>query len=97
VRISIKKIKQTSGAIKKRLHSHNCLRCKTKTATATHHIVYKSEAPRHKNLHNERNLIDLCYDCHIEWYHAKKDRREHLIKKRKLWELFPKKIQKYNP
>ena len=30
----------------------------------THHIVYASEAPKHKYLHDDRNLILLCTSCH---------------------------------
>jgi len=52
-----------------------------------HHIVYRSEKPKHKHLHNKRNLIDLCEACH-RWFHEKKNRRIYLIEERKLTELF---------
>ena len=52
-----------------------------------HHIVYRSEKPKHEHLHNEKNLIDLCMKCHL-WFHEKKDRRNYLIEERKLTELF---------
>ena len=52
-----------------------------------HHIVYRSEKPKHEHLHNERNLIDLCMRCH-NYFHEKKDRRNYLIEERNLTELF---------
>jgi len=52
-----------------------------------HHIVYRSEAPKHKNLHHENNLILLCEGCH-NWYHNKKDRRKPLVRLRGLKKLF---------
>jgi 5-methylcytosine-specific restriction endonuclease McrA len=65
-----------------------CERCGTKKSMYwnMHHIVFRSEKPRHKHLHDPRNLIDLCDECHI-LYHAKKGRRLHLVLKRKLTEL----------
>ncbi len=60
----------------------------------THHIVYKSEAAKHPELHNERNLILVCADgigyhgCH-EKLHADKKKREKLVQERNLKELFP--------
>lgn len=56
--------------------------------TSHHHIVYRSEAPKHENLHNKRNVIKLCNECHSN-YHNRKDNRKHLVIERKLWELFP--------
>ena len=52
-----------------------------------HHIIYRSELPKHKELNNPRNLIILCELCH-KWFHNKKTRRNDLIVKRKLWEVF---------
>jgi len=52
-----------------------------------HHIVYRSEKPKHKELHNPLNLIDLCMKCH-NWFHIKKDRRNKLVKERGLVKLF---------
>ena len=57
----------------------------------THHIVYRSEAPRHENLHNERNLVICCVPCH-NWFHKKKENRARIVQDRRLWELFPNKI-----
>lgn len=64
-----------------------------KTACSKHHIVYRSEARKHENLNNERNLLNCCMECH-KWLHEKKDRRRYLIIDRKLWELFPDRILK---
>lgn len=43
-----------------------CDKCKTNDAYhfSMHHIVYRSEKPKHEHLHNKRNLIDLCEKCH---------------------------------
>ena len=66
-----------------------CDRCETNNSYQweMHHLIYKSEKPKHKYLHNERNLIDLCMKCH-NWFHQKKDRRNYLIKERNLIALF---------
>jgi len=53
-----------------------------------HHIIYRSEARKHKNLHNKKNLILLCRNCH-NWFHAKKNRRTYLVIERGLQKLFP--------
>ena len=52
-----------------------------------HHIVFRSEKPQHKHLHNPKNLIDLCVQCHND-FHKVKSSRGYLIKERKLTELF---------
>ena len=62
-----------------------------KTATDRHHIIFRSEARRHENLNDERNLLNVCRDCH-SWFHEKKDRRRYLVIDRQLWELFPDRI-----
>lgn len=56
-----------------------------------HHIIYRSEAPEHPQLHNMRNLIILCSACHNsskDSFHAVKEKRNYLITERKLYELF---------
>lgn len=53
-----------------------------------HHIIYRSEAPKHKNLHNPKNLVYLCSHCHQEIHSYKKDYRAFRIVQRKLRELF---------
>lgn len=62
-------------------HSNNSLRWEC------HHLIFRSEAPKHPNLHNQRNLILLCIKCH-NWFHAQKDRRDELVQERELYELF---------
>lgn len=66
-----------------------CDKCKSNKIYhySMHHIVFRSEKPKHKHLHNKRNLIDLCEEHH-NWFHEKKDRRNYLIEERKLTELF---------
>jgi len=56
-------------------------------AFSTHHIVYASEAPKHTKLHDPRNLILLCHQCH-KGLHDKKSLRNDLVKKRDLCDLF---------
>lgn len=66
-----------------------CDRCKTNNGylCSMHHIVFRSEKPKHKHLHTKKNLIDLCEKCH-RYFHEKKDRRIYLIEERNLTELF---------
>ncbi len=77
-----------------------CERCKTTNAIFDiHHICYKSEYPKHKNIDDPRNLILLCRKCH-DFFHGKgkdglgnkpttkKEDRLYLIKERDLDELF---------
>lgn len=52
-----------------------------------HHIVFRSEKPNHDNLHNPKNLIIVCDECHAH-FHSKKSYRNNLIRARKLNELF---------
>ena len=58
-----------------------------------HHIVFRSEKPKHKYLHDFRNLIHICILCHNA-FHGIGDRKKryHLIKERGLIELFGKSI-----
>ena len=66
-----------------------CEHCKTTSSLRweTHHIVYRSEKPKHKNLHNINNLIRLCISCHNEFHKNKKMRNNYVID-RWLNELF---------
>lgn len=66
-----------------------CEHCKTNNALRfeTHHIVWASEAPKHPELHNTKNLILLCILCHND-FHRHKDLRKYLVEERKLKELF---------
>jgi hypothetical protein len=52
-----------------------------------HHVIYRSEKPLHKYLHDKRNLINLCMKCH-NWFHKNKSNRNYLVESRKLYELF---------
>jgi len=60
----------------------------------THHIVYASEAPKHKELHNFKNLIYLCIGCHNK-LHSNKILRNDLVKERCLNELFKRNLHIY--
>lgn len=67
-----------------------CERCKAFDSPRfeVHHLVFRSEAPRHKNLHNEDNLVLLCIECHNKM-HKDKESREELYKFQKTKLLFP--------
>lgn len=52
-----------------------------------HHVIYRSEKPLHKYLHDKRNLINLCMKCH-NWFHKNKSNRNEIVEERKLYELF---------
>lgn len=59
----------------------------------THHIVFASEKPKHKELHNPKNLILVCIKCHNNFHSGKThEKRKHLVKQRGLEELFGKEI-----
>lgn len=66
-----------------------CEMCKTDKSIAfsVHHIIYRSERPRHKNLHDLKNLLFLCHDCH-EKLHDHKALREGIIQERELNAIF---------
>ena len=71
-----------------------CERCATSISLRreTHHIIYRSEAPYHVNLHNLRNLVRHCIKCHNK-FHSNKQLRDRLVVERRLWELFPEYIK----
>lgn len=72
-----------------------CEECRTNTSLRfeTHHIIFASEKPRHEHLHNERNLILVCIQCHNNFHSGKtKEKRAHLVSQRNLVELFGKSI-----
>ena len=52
-----------------------------------HHLIFRSEKPKHQYLHDPRNLIDLCMKCH-NWFHSKKSRRNPIVQERNLAVLF---------
>lgn len=66
-----------------------CEMCNTSNSLKfeTHHIVYASEKPKHKELHNQKNLILVCIKCHNK-LHEKKSRRNKIYKERGLKKLF---------
>lgn len=68
-----------------------CEVCRTSGAYrySTHHLYYASRFPKHPNLHDDRNLILLCEECHRR-FHASEmmDHLERLEKERGLKELF---------
>jgi len=70
-----------------------CESCDTSNSARfeTHHIYYASRFPKHKELHNEKNLILLCIKCHNQ-FHAEKRKEEfkQLERKRGLKKLFEK-------
>jgi len=59
----------------------------------THHIIFASEKPRHEFLHDKRNLILLCIQCHNDFHSGKThEKRLSIVKDRNLVELFGKSI-----
>jgi len=68
-----------------------CEYCKINQALKfeVHHIVWASEAPKHPQLHNPKNLILLCIKCHNQ-FHKHKEMRLKLVEERGLKELFSK-------
>jgi hypothetical protein len=73
------------------IENHGYLFCevcgKTNTRFEAHHIIFRSEKPRHEYLHDKKNIINLCVPCH-NWFHSKKGNRNELVKKRELHLLF---------
>lgn len=57
------------------------------TKLEAHHIIYRSEKPRHEHLHSKENIILLCVPCH-NWFHKSKSNRNDLVLERKLHLLF---------
>ena len=72
-----------------------CEHCKTSSSLIRelHHIVFRSEAPKHRAIHNIRNLILLCKKCHLLFHRDPKVRIPYIIE-RELWFLFPEYIKK---
>ena len=68
------------------LYCEDCLRSNS-LRFEVHHIVFRSEAPRHPKLNSKENLILLCRKCHCA-YHNQKDLRKKLVEKRNLKTLF---------
>lgn len=68
----------------------HCQHCNTNNSLRweTHHLVYRSEKVKHKNLHDKRNLIVCCIKCHNEFHKHKHEMRAKYIEERNLTELF---------
>jgi hypothetical protein len=75
------------SAQKKKVGYTFCEICNKTGVVDCHHIVYRSEAPSHPNLHHKKNLILVCR-THHNWFHERKENRESLIQDRELWKLF---------
>lgn len=52
-----------------------------------HHIVFRSEKPRHEFLHDRRNIINLCIQCHND-FHKEKWKRNQIVIDRELNKIF---------
>ncbi len=66
-----------------------CKRSRGFRNLAFHHIVYRSEAPKHQHLHSKKNLVICCDACHDKMHGDKNTVREDLINDRGLRQLFP--------
>jgi predicted nucleic acid-binding Zn ribbon protein len=55
-----------------------------------HHIIFRSERPRHINLHNKKNILIVCINCH-NLLHKNKSLRDVIVNERNLHSLFNKK------
>lgn len=73
----------------------HCEYCKVNNSIKfeVHHIIFASEKPRHEHLHDFRNLIMVCIECHNNFHKAGgMELRKSLIENRGLVELFGKDI-----
>jgi len=61
--------------------------CTNSVKYEVHHIVFRSEAPKHENIHHEDNFLFCCITCHNE-LHKRKKERDSLLKIRKAKNLF---------
>jgi 5-methylcytosine-specific restriction endonuclease McrA len=84
-----KQAKNNKDKIIKEDGNLNCEKCSTTFSIqfSTHHIVFRSETPKHPELNNLKNLIYLCYECH-ESLHKNKKSRNYLIRLRNLTSVF---------
>ena len=66
-----------------------CQYCLTSSSFkfSVHHIIFRSEMPKHKEIHNPKNLIIVCQKCHDN-FHRVKSLRSELVEKRGLKKLF---------
>jgi len=84
-----KQVEKIKEAIIKHRGELACDKCGTNSSIqfSTHHIIFRSERPKHQELNNLRNLIHLCLNCH-ESFHKNKKSRNYLVKSRELTDLF---------
>lgn len=65
-----------------------CERCfKSNARFHVHHIIYRSEKPKHDHIHDKINFINVCVPCH-NWFHNKKSNRNDLVRHRGLDKIF---------
>lgn len=74
------------------IETYGCLLCENCNTNDSlrfemHHIIFRSEKPLHKHIHNTENLILLCIKCHNE-FHKNKGIRNEMVKSRQLNRLF---------
>jgi hypothetical protein len=46
-----------------------------------HHIIFRSEKPKHPELHNLSNIINLCIKCHNEFHKHKLLRNKYILER----------------
>lgn len=71
-----------------------CINCKKSRGfykLHVHHIIFRSEAPFHPELHSKKNLLICCDKCH-DLFHKHKELRIPYVQERGLKELFGEKI-----
>ena len=52
-----------------------------------HHLIFRSEKPGHKYLHDKKNLLLVCDKCH-DLFHSIKSYRNEIVEIRELQKLF---------
>ncbi len=52
-----------------------------------HHIIFRSEKPKHPNLHDKENILHCCIKCH-NLFHKEKKIRNDIVRKRWLDKIF---------
>lgn len=71
------------------LFCQHCKRSRGFYKLHVHHIVFRSEAPEHEELHSPVNLLICCNECH-DLFHKEKSIREPYLQERNLREIFSK-------
>lgn len=66
-----------------------CQSCNTSNSPRfeAHHLIFRSEKPNHKNLHDKENILLVCIKCHNE-FHKNKSKRNEIVENRNLQLLF---------